>query len=358
MCRRLDTAAWRADARRTTVRVIVTGGAGYVGCRLVPALVQMGAAVRVVDKLVFGEEGLRHCGDSVELLRTDVRSLNLDDLRGFDAILHLAGLSNDPTAEFNPDANREINFHATVGLAQLARQAGVRRFVFASSCSVYYTEVPDDGYRDETAAVDPQAPYSWSKRQAEIALLRLASADFCPIVLRKGTVFGASPRMRFDLVVNTFTKDAYTRRRLTVHSGGRMWRPLLHIGDAVQTYQRVLAADEDVVRGQIFNVVSHNCQVLTAALEVKRALEARTGSGLELNVQPVGVSRSYRVDGRKLQHVLGLRLAGGIQDAVHEMWDAMPAITDPESPIYCNISWLELLSNMECRLRRMGGSPF
>src|SRR5882672_10642834 len=176
---------------------MATGGAGYVGCRLVPALVEMGADVHVVDKLVFGEQGLEGLRDGIELLRSDIRTLDVDDLKGIDVVVHLAGLSNDPTAEFNPAANKAINLDATVRLAHLAKEAGVRRFIFASSCSVYYTEVPDDSLRDETDRVEPKAPYSWSKRQAEMRVLELASPDFCPVILRKGTVFGYSPRMRF-----------------------------------------------------------------------------------------------------------------------------------------------------------------
>lgn len=340
------------------MKILATGGAGYVGCRLVPALVDMGADVRVVDKLVFGEDGLNGSRDRVELLRADIRRLDADDLKGVDTVVHLAGLSNDPTAEFNPSANKTINLDATVRLARLAKEHGVRRFIYASSCSVYYTERPDDRLRDETDPVDPKAPYSWSKRQAEMRVLELASPDFCPVVLRKGTVFGYSPRMRFDLVVNTFTRDAYAHRRLTVQAGGRMWRPLLHIDDAVDAYKCVITADEDVVRGQIYNVLSDNYQVLAIAHEVRRAVEERRAMDVELNIQPVGISRSYRVDGRKFRESFGITLSRDIRSAVHEIWDALTMIDDLNSPIYCNITWLELLADMECRLRRMGGSPF
>jgi nucleoside-diphosphate-sugar epimerase len=336
---------------------MATGGAGYVGCRLVPALVEMGAHVRVVDKLVFGDEGLTALRDRIELVPGDVRSLERADLQGFDVVVHLAGLSNDPTAEFNPGANERINLDATARLARLAKDAGVRRFIFASSCSVYYTETPDDRLRDETDPVEPKAPYSWSKRQAEMHVLDLASADFCPVVLRKGTVFGYSPRMRFDLVVNTFTRDAYAHKRLTVQAGGRMWRPLLHIADAVDAYKCVISADEARVRRQIYNVVSENYQVLAIAHEVRRALEERCRLDVDLSIQPVGVSRSYRVDGRKFRETFGVPLSRGIPGAVHEMWEALTKLDDLHSPIYCNISWLELLADMECRLRRMGGSP-
>jgi nucleoside-diphosphate-sugar epimerase len=340
------------------MKILVTGGAGYIGCKLVPELLDTGATVRVVDKLVFGEEGLNGVGQKVDLIESDIRNLTDAELRGVDTVVHLAGLSNDPTAEFNAAANRAINLDSTLMLAGLAKQAGVRRFVFASSCSVYYTEVPEGRLCVETDPVEPKAPYSWSKRQAEIGVLALASPHFCPVVLRMGTVFGYSPRMRFDLVVNTFTRDAYARRRLTVQAGGRMWRPLLHIADAVEAYKCVIAADEDLVRGQIFNVLSENYQVLSIAHDVRRALEERGVPNIALDVQPVGVSRSYRVDGRKFGECLGVRLSRDVRGAVHEMWEAIASIQDLENPIFYNITWLELLADMEHRLRRMGGSPF
>lgn len=337
---------------------MVTGGAGYVGCRLVPALVEMGASVCVVDKMIFGDDGLDRVRDRIEVRQMDVRALKAEDLVGFDAIVHLAGLSNDPTAEFNPEANREINFEATVRLGCSARDAGVERFVFASSCSVYYSESADGRIRDETMPLNPKSPYSWSKLQAEVGLLELACSTFSPVILRKGTVFGHSPRMRYDLVVNTFTRDAYAKRRLTVQAGGRMWRPLLHIADAVDAYKLVLTADRCSIHGEVFNALSSNHQVLAIAHEVRRVLEERPGVTLELDVLPVGVSRSYRVAGNKFSDRLGVNLCRSIRDAVGEMWDAAAQASDLDNQIYCNISWLELLVDMELRLKRMGGSPF
>jgi nucleoside-diphosphate-sugar epimerase len=339
-------------------RIMVTGGAGYVGCRLVPALLETGASVCVVDKMIFGDDGLDAVRDQIEIRQMDVRCLQAEDLAGFDAIVHLAALSNDPTAEFNPEANRMINLEATARLGRTARDAGVRRFVFASSCSVYYTESANGHIRNETHALDPKGPYSWSKLHAEIALLELACSTFSPVILRKGTVYGCSPRMRYDLVVNTFTRDAFAKRRLTVHAGGRTWRPLLHMSDAVDAYKTVLSADRSAIHGQVFNILSANHQVSAIAHEVKRTLEERHGVTLELDILPVGVSRSYRVTGEKFRDQLGVNLCRGIHEAVHEMWDASAKVDDLDNLIYCNISWLELLADMELRLKRMGGSPF
>lgn len=338
------------------MNVLVTGGAGYIGSRLVPALLDDGHKVRVLDKLMFGDQGLASCRDRIELVVADVRTVGSEVLDGIDGIIHLAGLSNDPTAEYNPKANKAMNTDATIQLGKAAKNRGIRRFVFASSCSIYYTESPDDELRTEDSAVNPQAPYSWSKRQAEIGLMALADEGFCPVALRKGTIFGRSPRMRYDLVVNTFTRDAFAKRCLILHAGGRIWRPMLHIDDAVTAYILALKAPEDAVHGRVFNVLTDNYLVLKLAHEVRRALETQKGIRLDLNIQQVGVSRNYRVDGQRFRSTLGFEPCHEIGSAVSEIWDELEEGVDIDDPIYYNIRWLELLCKMEERLKVMGGS--
>ena len=337
------------------MKILVTGGAGYVGSRLVPHLLDRGHQVDVLDKLVFGPEGLAPVKDRVRLKVKDVRKTAPEDFRGYDAVVHLAGISNDPTAEFNPEANLSINTAGTEHAARMAKQAGVKRFVFASSCSIYYSMKPDDALRDEVFPVDPQAPYSKSKYLAEKALLALAADDFTPVCLRKGTIHGQSGRMRYDLVVNTFTKDAFDRRQLTIHAGGRMWRPILHMSDAVEAYRLAVEAPREKVHGQVVNVLSDNLQVLKLAREVRRELETHCGVKLDMNVQEVGAVRSYRVDGSKAESVLGFRPAAPFGPEVEAMWSALEGGIDFTQPIYYNIRWLELLCEMRDRLSRMGG---
>ncbi|MCP4005278.1 MAG: SDR family oxidoreductase [bacterium] len=340
------------------MKVLVTGGAGYIGCRLVPALLDAGHEVRVIDKLLFGDEGLSEVIDRIEMIPMDVREVEVEHLRGVDGIVHLAGLSNDPTAEYNPEANKSMNLDATVRLGRLAKEAGVGRFVFASSCSIYYSMTPGDELLDEEHEVHPEAPYSWSKRQAEIGLMEMADESFAVTALRKGTIYGQSPRMRYDLVINTFVRDAFAKRRLTLHAGGRMWRPMLGINQAVKAYIGVLNAPVEQVAGQIFNALSGNYQVIKLAHEVRRALEHQKGIRLDLDVQQVGTSRTYRVDGNKFHKVVDINGDDEIVSSAAEMWDELEQGVDVDRPIYYNIRWLELLSEMELRLKAMGGGPF
>jgi len=340
------------------MNVLVTGGAGYVGCRLVPALLDAGYRVRVLDKLQFGADGLESCRDRIELVVADIKTVGSEVMKDMDAVIHLAGISNDPTAEYNPEANKSINTDGTIRMGTLAKKQGVNRFVLASSCSIYYSHSPNGEMRTETYPANPQAPYSWSKRQAEIGLLALANEHFCPVALRKGTIYGQSPRMRYDLVANAFTRDAFDKRCLTLHAGGRMWRPMLHIDDAVDAYIAAINAPEEVVRGQIFNVLSANYQVVKLAHEVRRALEGQKGIRLDLRIQEVGVSRSYKVDGRKFSRHVAFDPHHHIGEAASEMWDELEKGIDINKPIYYNIRWFELLCEMETRLRAMGGSAF
>ena len=339
-------------------KVFVAGGAGYVGCRLVPALLENGYQVIVQDKLLFGKEGLNSSIKKVELITGDIRNLQPAALNGVDVVINLAGLSNDPTANYNPEANRAANTDAAIRLANMCIEKGVPRYILASSCSVYYTEVPVDTVYHEDSAVEPKAYYSASKRAAELGLQSLVRDSFCPVILRKGTVYGWSPRMRYVLVVNTLTKDAFQHRLLTVHAGGKMWRPMVHIDDAVDAYLLALEAADKNVRGQIFNIVGDNYRVIDIAKMVRGQLERTQGVKIDLNIQNVGVSRSYRCDGRKAREILGFKPARTIPDSVPEMWEHLEGGIDPNDPRFYNIAWIELLCEMEKRLSEMGGTVF
>ncbi|MHC4600148.1 MAG: NAD-dependent epimerase/dehydratase family protein, partial [Planctomycetota bacterium] len=319
------------------MKVLVTGGAGYIGARLVPHLLEAGHEVDVLDKLVFGDAGVRPLADRVKLMVKDIRAVEAGDVKGYDGVIHLGGLSNDPTAEFNPEANLSINRDGAVHVAKTAKEAGVPRFVFASSCSIYYTMEPDDALRDEGYPVDPKAPYSFAKREAEKAISAMASDDFSPVYLRKGTVYGQSGRMRYDLVANTFTKDAFDRRLLTVHSGGRMWRPMLSLEDTVEAYRLALEAPREKVHDQVFNVLSENVRIIELARKVRRELESRRGVKIEMHVQEVGATRSYIVDGAKGRERLGFEPGDALASEVGAMWDGLECGIDFTAPVHYNI---------------------
>jgi nucleoside-diphosphate-sugar epimerase len=333
-------------------RVLVVGGAGYVGAVLSDELLRLGYRVRVLDRLYFGADGLRGIRERVELVVADMRAVGPEVLDGVDAVVNVGGMSNDPTAEYNPRANHEMNTEAALALARACTVAGVRRYVLASSCSVYDRGVVDeeaDLVRDERAPVAPRAPYARSKYEAERGLLALAGPGFCPVVLRKGTVYGFSPRMRYDLVVNTFVKDALARGALALHLGGEMWRPLVDVRDAARAYVALLEADESLVRGEVFNLAFQNMRISEVALRVREALRS-VDVAVDLRPSYTAVPvRCYRVSSEKLRRVLGVQAKVTVEEAVVDMVERIRSAgdTDFEHPRYYNIRWLRLLEEAQ-----------
>lgn len=342
--------------------ILVVGGAGYIGSVLVRELLARGYAVRVFDRMFFGNAGLREHREQVDLIEGDVRTMAPSVLEDVESVINLSGLSNDPTAEYNPQANFEMNTRANLSLARLCKTRGIRRFVFASTCSIYDVGITDeekDVVLDETSPVHPKAAYASSKFQAETSLLELADEDFCPVILRKGTVYGFSPRMRYDLVVNTFLRDAFSKGRVTTHYGGEMWRPLVDIRDAARAYILCLEAEESKVAGEIFNVVFRNFRISELALRVVGALRE---AGVKVELKPEyryqGV-RSYRVSGKKFQRALGFNPAVTVEDAVKDMVESVSryGYTDFDNPRYYNIAWMKLLEEAD-KIIRITGSVF
>jgi nucleoside-diphosphate-sugar epimerase len=329
-------------------KILLVGGAGYVGAVLAEELLERGYAVRVLDRLYYGQQGLRDVRDRVELVVSDMRTIDPSILDDVDAVINVGGLSNDPTAEYNPQANYEMNTLATKRLAELCKSKGIKRYVFASSCSIYDRGVGDaekDIFQDEESEVAPKAAYSSSKYEAERILLAMADDSFCPVILRKGTIFGFSPRMRYDLVVNTFVKDALTKGVLTLHYGGEMWRPLIDVRDVARAYIACLQAEGSVVNGQIFNIALDNYRVSELALRVREALSE---IGVEVSIKPDygyrGV-RSYRVSAKKIDRVLGFRPVVAVEESVQDMVRKIKyyGYDDFDNPRYYNIHWMKLL---------------
>jgi nucleoside-diphosphate-sugar epimerase len=343
-------------------KVLVVGGAGYVGSVLVRELLAQGYAVKVLDRMYYGDHGIEEVSDRIEVEVGDIRLVEPASLEGVGAVINLAGLSNDPTAEFNPHANYEMNFLATQRLAKVCKEAGVERVILASSCSIYDVGIQDerrDVVFDESARVAPKAAYSHSKFLAEQAMLELVDDRFCPVILRKGTVYGFSPRMRYDLVVNSLVRDAMTRGVMTIFYGGEMWRPLVDIRDVARAYLVCLQAPADRVRGEIFNVVGKNFRISEVALRVQSGLRAEgVDAAIDVDYAYRGV-RSYRVAGDKLFRTLDVRPTITIEEATRDLVARIReyGYTDFSHPRYSNIEWMKVLEETE-RIVGVTGSVF
>lgn len=285
------------------MRVLLTGHLGYVGTVMTPTLLANGHEVIGLDtdlyrSSTFGNEG--------EILPTphfamDVRDVTPAELGGFDAVIHLAGLSNDPLGDLNPALTDEINHRASVRLARIAREAGVKRFIFASSCSNYGAGLED--WLDESSPFNPVTPYGQSKVDVEREVALLATDDFSPTFMRSATAYGVSPRLRFDLVLNNLTAWAFTTGKVHIKSDGSPWRPIVHIEDMSNAFRAVLEAPRELVHNEAFNVgqTTENYQVRDIALIVQ---ETVPGSTVEFATDASPDKRDYRVNCDKICRVL------------------------------------------------------
>lgn len=338
--------------KRDTNSVLVVGGAGYLGCVLIEELLARGYAVTVFDRLFFGDFGLSKVSDRIRLVTGDIRAMPGEAFENVRAVINLGGLSNDPTAEYNPEANHQMNAVATRILGEMAKSRGISRYIFASSCSIYDVGVVDEE-RDilltEESPVSPHAAYAVSKLAGEQELFSLMDENFSPVMLRMGTLFGFSPRMRYDLVVNTFVKDSLSKGRMSLHYGGQMWRPLVDVRDAARAYITALEADIRDVHGQIFNVVSENYRISELALRVQAALR---DCGVSTEVHPIfqysGI-RNYRVSGKKIFRALGYKPLISVEESVKVMHTKIReyGYTDFDNDRYYNIRWMKLLEQMK-----------
>lgn len=273
--------------------ILVTGHRGYLGSVMAPYLVERGYQVVGLDTGYFDDCSFTSDPVTVPTIRKDVRDLVPADLHGVYAVIHLAALSNDPIGNLEEDWTRQINLEASVRLAELARHARVRRFLFSSSCIMYGMSSAD--VVDETTELAPRTTYARSKAEAEASIRELATDDFSPVFIRNGTVYGPSPRMRFDTVLNDLVAQAFTAGEVRVHSDGTPWRPVVHVEDIARTFELFLEAPTAIVHNQAFNNGAEqlNHQVMELA---RFAIEAVPGSDLHVEQRPGADQRTYRAD--------------------------------------------------------------
>jgi len=313
--------------------VLVTGGAGYVGAALVPKLLARGHRVRVLDTYFYGRDALAALRGAENLteIEGDIRerSIVARALDGCDAVLHLACISNDPSFELDPDLGKSVNYDCFPMLVDESKRAGVSRFVFVSSSSVY--GLSDAPHVREDHPLVPLTDYSKYKALCEPILLAEQSPAFTTLVLRPATVCGYSSRMRFDLSVNILTNHAVNRRKILVF-GGSQTRPNIHIGDITDLYVDVLDERAELIGGQIFNAGFENHSIADLAQLIRTVVEREfPGAPITIETQPTDDLRSYRVDSEKIERVLGFRPRHTIEDAVRDLCAAFRAGRLPNS---------------------------
>jgi len=337
---------------------LVTGGAGYIGSILVGMLLLREDRVKVYDKLYFDEKPLEELkkkyGHRLEIIQGDVRKFDENILDGVDAVIHLGALSNDPTADFDPKATMNINYKGTLNVAEAAKRKGVSRFSFASSAAVYGFHV--DSVADESFKPNPQSEYARSRQLSDEALMKMADEKFFPVSFRQATVYGASPRWRYDLAVNTFTRDAFSKGVLHVDAGGMAWRPFVDVTDVARAHiLAVTCPVEKINGGQIFNLLYENLQIIDLAHRVKFILKENKHIEVEVDYS-TREARSYRMSGEKLKKVLGFVPEVSIEESVVHMYGLLEKgfYNDIDNPYYYNMPWMKLLLDMEARLEKIG----
>lgn len=331
------------------MRVLVTGHNGYIGTILTPMLIASGHDIVGLDSDLYADCTFGDGMPNVPSLKKDLRDVEAVDLDGFESILHLAGLSNDPLGYYNPKLTYEINHLASVRLAELAKEVGVSRFIFSSSCS-NYGEAGDD-FLNEESELNPITPYGISKVRVERDVSELADSNFSPVFLRNATAYGVSPRLRFDLVLNNLVAWAFTTGRVYLKSDGTPWRPLIHIEDISRAFLAALVAPSEVVHNQAFNVgrTEENYRIRELA-----EIVAETVPGCMIEYAPDAGpdKRCYRVDTTKIENKLpGFKPQWNARRGAQELLDAYRkygiTLEEFEGPRYKRIAHIEQLINTD-----------
>ena len=318
------------------MKILIAGGAGYIGSMLTPRLLERGYDVDILDLFWFG----CHLPEAAGIIRKNIFDITEEELTGYDQVIFLAGLSNDPMAEFSPAQNFIDNASSPSYLAYAAKRAGVKRYIYGSSCSVYGYTV--DELFDETRPTISNYPYGISKLQGEFGALKQKGDNFSVIALRQGTVSGYSPRMRLDLVINTMFKFAMVDGVITVNNPA-IWRPILDIRDAVSAYVRSIEAHEDI--SGIFNVASGNYTVGEIGDAVQEGMGEYLAIHPRINIKHIQDFRNYKVSTQKAREVISFKPRYSIQDTVKSLADNLDKFKDFDNLKYYNIKTFKAMNH-------------
>jgi nucleoside-diphosphate-sugar epimerase len=325
-----------SQSESATQTVLVTGAGGYIGSILTRELLLAGYRVVAYDRFFFGRETVSELesGSRLTIIQKDIRDVEPSDLAGVDVVCDLAALSNDPAGEIDPELTYAINHKGRQRMSATAKRAGVRRYILSSSCSVY--GAGDTLELTETAPTAPLTAYAESTLRAEGDAFQLADEGFCATALRNATVFGVSPRMRFDLVINLMTLHAIEKGSITVMGGGRQWRPLVHVRDVARAFIKVIETPPKVVNGQIFNVGLCNLQVRSLAFMVRETLPIP----VTINIAPDNPDkRNYSISFQKAKDVLGYVATTTVEDGIREVYDALKYGRIEHNPKTVTVGW-------------------
>ena len=321
-------------------KILITGGAGYVGAVLTPSLLTKGYKVTVIDLMIYGEEVLKK-NDNLTVIKGDIRDTKLlkEIIPGHDVVIHLACISNDPSFELNPTLGKSINLDAFTPLVEISKKNKVKRFVYASSSSVY--GLKDEKDVNEEMSLEPLTEYSKYKADCEEILNKNKSEEFTPTTIRPATVCGYSPRQRLDLVVNILTNLAFNKRNITIFGGDQL-RPNIHIKDMIRAYELVIEAPVEKVSGEIFNVGYENMKVK----EIANLVQKVVGPDVTLEYKKTDDNRSYHISSKKIEKNLGFKSKSTVRDAVIDLKIALEKGFLPDSlskENYFNIKKMQLI---------------
>ncbi len=318
-------------------KILLAGGAGYIGTELCKRLMKLDYDITVIDDLWFGN----NLNPNIKLIKKDIFQVTYKELVDFDVVIFLAGVSNDPMAEFSPSENFIQNAACPAYLSYESKRAGVKRFIYASSCSVYGYTV--DELYDENSPTTCSYPYGISKLQGENGVMQLADKNFSVISLRQGTVCGYSDRMRFDLVVNTMFKNAMLHNEITVNNPS-IWRPIFHIQDACTAYIRAIQAPDNI--SGLFNVASDNYTLGQIGDIVSVEMSKLLNKEVKMHINDIKDFRNYKVSIQHAKLTLGFTPAYSVKDIIHDLFQHTGSIPNMESDKYYNIKVFESLGKI------------